>query len=336
MKDRFSGALGYMSGTKAPELPGPEDSPCPPAEVPEPPCTDLPDFPLVCSLGLQELGLPLRLYTAGNLCHPYLSLPYLDILTQPCIRGYTIGATNALFKAKKDLSHVVIDIDEDKLEITEPDLKRALNLTTEDLRFIDGIIRVVGEYETGGGGAWEGGDEWVRAQFRFYLVCLLRSSLEPAESGVMHLFHSHYMELLRETRFHRSWSRGPHPGALSGLVVGHPCSGAVGVADVKLRLANTMHNTDGGKKVTAAMANTGRVVGGAVTSAKGALSSWWGGIRGGERSKEGSPEQEKGLEGKDLEVKEMEKGQEVKELEKGQEKGEEVKEQVEENDAKEE
>ena len=36
----------------------------------------------VCGLSLAELGLPLRLYTAGHLCHPYLSLPYLDILTQ--------------------------------------------------------------------------------------------------------------------------------------------------------------------------------------------------------------------------------------------------------------
>merc|ERR1719341_1474882 len=38
-----------------------------------------------------------------------------------------------------------------------------------------------------------------------------------------------------------------------------------------------MTNTDGGKKVTAAMASTGRAVGGAVSQAKGVFSSWWGG-----------------------------------------------------------
>ena len=51
------------------------------------------------------------------------------------------------------------------------------------------------------------------------------------------------------------------------------------MSDVKLRLSHTMTNTDGGKKVTAAMASTGRAVGGAVSQAKGVLSSWWGGIK---------------------------------------------------------
>ena len=52
---------------------------------------------------------------AGNLCHPYL-----DILTQPSIHGYVIGATNALFKAKKDLSDAVVDIDEDTMVFRDP------------------------------------------------------------------------------------------------------------------------------------------------------------------------------------------------------------------------
>ena len=47
-----------------------------------------------------------------------------------------------------------------------------------------------------------------------------------------------------------------------------------------------MTNTDGGKKVTAAMASTGRAVGGAVSQAKGVFSSWWGGKK---ATKEASP-----------------------------------------------
>ena len=61
------------------------------------------------------------------------------------------------------------------------------------------------------------------------------------------------------------------------------------MSDVKLRLSHTMTNTDGGKKVTAAMASTGRAVGGAVSQAKGVFSSWWGGIKPG---KEVSPGEE--------------------------------------------
>ena len=60
---------------------------------------------------------------------------------QPSIHGYVIGATNALFKAKRDLSDVLIDVDEDCVMIKDNDLKRAISLTTEDLRFIDNIIR---------------------------------------------------------------------------------------------------------------------------------------------------------------------------------------------------
>ena len=44
--------------------------------------------------------------------------------------------------------------------------------------------------------------------------------------------------------------------------------------------------------MTVAMANTGRVVGGAVTSAKGALSSWFGGFRGKEEKGEEEGRQE--------------------------------------------
>ena len=286
VKDKVSGALGYIAGSSA--KPSVEDLPQQIANEEQvdapPPPPELPDFAKVCNLSLGELGLPLRLYTAGNLCHPYLSLPYVDILTQPCIRGYVIGATNALFKAKRELSHVIIDIDEDKLEVSDPDLRRALSLTTEDLRFADNLARVVGDWT----GTWEGGDEWVRAQFRFYLACLLRTSLESQDSNAMHLFNSNFTEQLRETRWHLAFSRAP-PSTLSGLVVGHPCSGAVSVADVKLRLSHTMTNTDGGKKVTAAMASTGRAVGGAVSQAKGVFSSWWGGIKPG---KEVSPGEE--------------------------------------------
>ena len=58
-----------------------------------------------------------------------------------------IGATNALFKAKGGrggLWDVLVDIEEDRLiEIQSPELRRALSLTTEDLRFIDHVIRVV-------------------------------------------------------------------------------------------------------------------------------------------------------------------------------------------------
>ena len=47
---------------------------------------------------------------------------------QPSIHGYTIGATNALFKAKSGLADVLIEIEEDKLEISSPELRLGFRL----------------------------------------------------------------------------------------------------------------------------------------------------------------------------------------------------------------
>ena len=110
--------------------------------------------------------------------------------------GYVIGATNVLFKQKRGIADVIIDVEKDRIDIFDPELKRALQLTTEDLRFVDNLIRHVTmspsssvTSSTSGGEndlstkkhdvfldstLWEGGDEWIRAQFRFYLLCKSR------------------------------------------------------------------------------------------------------------------------------------------------------------------
>lgn len=41
---------------------------------------------------------------------PYLSLPYLDLLGDINVRGYIVGATNVLFKQKKQLIDVLIEV----------------------------------------------------------------------------------------------------------------------------------------------------------------------------------------------------------------------------------
>lgn len=46
----------------------------------------------------------------GYLCLPYLSLPYLDLLADINVRGYIVGATNVLFKQKKQLIDVLVEV----------------------------------------------------------------------------------------------------------------------------------------------------------------------------------------------------------------------------------
>ncbi|GBM20411.1 Late secretory pathway protein AVL9 [Araneus ventricosus] len=64
----------------------------------------------VIDIESDECGLPLCIFTKGMLCHPYLSLPFLDVLNDLSVRGFLVGATNILFKQKKQLFDVIIEV----------------------------------------------------------------------------------------------------------------------------------------------------------------------------------------------------------------------------------
>ena len=111
---------------------------------------------------------------------------------------------------------------------------------------------------------------------RFYLVCLLRTSLEPHGSPDASLFSSSFMNLWRKTKNYQFF-RGDADlcKSLADLLPpGHPFSGHLSMDDMKLHLSNTISNTESGKKVTAVVSNTGRAVAGGFSSAKGAISSF--------------------------------------------------------------
>ncbi|KAK7793388.1 hypothetical protein R5R35_009268 [Gryllus longicercus] len=238
----------------------------------------------VAQLSIEQCGVPLPLFTQGYLCHPYLSLPYLDLLSDVNVRGYVVGATNVLFKQKKQLADVLVEVEGARVETQEQELRRQLHLTTEDLRFADFVVRHVAEERHDvflDGVGWEGGDEWIRAQFRVYLLCLLRTSLLQEGSREIDHFNSNFMAAWKTTHNYKMWVSNDHPG-IWDLNPGHPFAGQLSVADMKLRLSHTMQNTEGGRKLNQAMASTGRAVattgravGGALSQAKGALSSWW-------------------------------------------------------------
>ncbi len=258
-------------------------------EVEETSMTPAPSFNAISATVARDFGLPLEIFTGGNLCHPYLSLSYLDMLSQPSVQGYLIGATNVLFKQKRGVAEVIIDIDADRMDVSDPELRRALALTTEDLRFVDNIVKHVGGGDDEGheeagaapdvfldGVGWEGGDEWVRAQFRFYLICLLRSSL--LESSSCALFNTAFMSSWRTTSNYRRWrhllaSDECVRMAVENLPAGHPFAGGgtlLSVSDVKLHFSNTMSNSEGGKRVSQAVATTGKALS---SAARGAFSS---------------------------------------------------------------
>lgn len=118
-----------------------------------------------------ECGLPLPLFEEGYLCLPYLSLNYLDLLSDPAVQGFVVGASNVLFKQKRQLFDVLVELNEMRIETADLTLRRLLVLTTEDLRFADHVVRH---------GSTQG-DTWIRDQFATYIIYLLRTSLLPGK-----------------------------------------------------------------------------------------------------------------------------------------------------------
>lgn len=222
-----------------------------------------------------ECGLPLPLFEEGYLCLPYLSLQYLDLLSDPAVQGFVVGASNVLFKQKRQLFDVLVELNEMRIETADMILRRQLTLGTEDLRFADHVVRH---------GPTQG-DAWIREQFASYLIYLLRTSLLPEGSREIDSYNSQFMNAFKLTPAYQQWLQNTNNGDIESfinLTPMHPFSGQLSVADMKLKFAHTMSTTEGGRKVTAAVASTGRAVastsravGGALSQARGALSGWW-------------------------------------------------------------
>ncbi|XP_034840605.1 late secretory pathway protein AVL9 homolog isoform X1 [Maniola hyperantus] len=222
-----------------------------------------------------ECGFPLPLFEDGYICLPYLSLQYLDLLSDPSVQGFVVGASNVLFKQKRQLFDVLVELNEMRIETADLGLRRQLTLGTEDLRFADHVVRHASTQ----------GDAWIRDQFASYLIYLMRTSLLPEGSREIESYNTQFMSAFKATPAYEKWLKATNNAdieAFVNLMPLHPFSGQLSVADMKLKFAHTMSTTEGGRKVTAAVASTGRAVastsravGGALSHARGALSGWW-------------------------------------------------------------
>lgn len=221
-------------------------------------------------------GAPLQLFTDGHLVLPYLSLPYMDLLSDPAVSGFVIGASNILFQQKRQLADVLIDAETTTIDVGSVELRKQLQLTTEDLRFADYIIRnVLNPRE-----AAEGSEQWIKAQFQAYMLALLRASQLPEGSKELEHFNGAFISAWRKSHNWQEWHRRnafnlQESPLLATIPNIHPFAGSLSVTDMKLKLAHTIQSTEGGRKLNQAVNTTSRAVGGALMQAKGALSTWW-------------------------------------------------------------
>lgn len=243
---------------------------------------------LVSGLEEDQYGQPLAIFTKGYLCLPYMALQQHHLLSDVSVRGFVAGATNILFRQQRHLSDAIIEVEEARIQIQDPDLRKALSLSTADLRFADYLLKHVTENRDDvflDGTGWEGGDEWIRAQFTLYLHSLLASALHQDNECLLADYGAPFVTAWKMSHNYRVWISNKHPG-MTHITAGHPFQGQYSVADVKLRLSHSVQNSERGKKIGNAMmttsrsvVQTGKAVGqsleGALTSAKSAMTSWF-------------------------------------------------------------
>ncbi|XP_045558758.1 late secretory pathway protein AVL9 homolog isoform X1 [Salmo salar] len=243
---------------------------------------------LVSGLEEDQYGMPLAIFTKGYLCLPYMALQQHHLLSDLTVRGFVAGATNILFRQQRHLSDAIVDVEEAKLQIGDPELRKVLGLTTADLRFADYLVKHVTENREDvflDGTGWEGGDEWIRAQFGLYIHSLLSSTLLEDNEKLLADWGAPFISAWRITHNYRVWFINKHP-AMAEITPGHPFQGQYSAADLKLRFSHSVQNSERGKKMGAAVITTsrsvvqtgkavGQSVGGALSSAKSAMSSWF-------------------------------------------------------------
>ncbi|KAG9475988.1 hypothetical protein GDO78_002846 [Eleutherodactylus coqui] len=217
---------------------------------------------LISGLEEDKYGMPLAIFTKGYLCLPYMALQQHHLLSDVSVRGYVAGATNILFRQQKHLSDAIVEVEDARLNIHDPELRKILNPTTADLRFIDHLVKHVTENRDDvflDGTGWEGGDEWIRAQFALYLHSLLSASAQPENEKMLSDYGSSFIAMWKITHNYRVWNSNKHP-ALAEVNPSHPFQGNYSVSDVKLRLSHSVQNSERGKKIGNAVVSTSRNV----------------------------------------------------------------------------
>ncbi|XP_055911437.1 late secretory pathway protein AVL9 homolog [Eupeodes corollae] len=224
------------------------------------------------SINPDEYRSPITIFASGNLCLPYLSLPYMDLLSDPSVLSYVIGTSNVLFQQKRNLADIQVDVENCTIEANDPDLRKQLSLTTEDLRFMEYLMRHVQNPKEDA----QGSEFWIREQFQGYMLSLLRTAVMQDSPKDCDHFNSNYMSTFKRTQCFQEWyDVRPDPSFFENLPSGHLFAGTLSYNDMRNKIAHSMQNSESGRKINLAVTSTSKAVGGAISQAKGALSNWW-------------------------------------------------------------
>ncbi|NWS92438.1 AVL9 protein, partial [Toxostoma redivivum] len=197
---------------------------------------------LVSGLEEDQYGMPLAIFTKGYLCLPYMALQQHHLLSDVTVRGFVAGATNILFRQQKHLSDAIVEVWIFVFELggklrvlIEVLFEIALQFHMHAYYLVKHVTENRDDVFLDGTG-WEGGDEWIRAQFSAYLHALLAAVLQPDNEKILSDFGTTFVTAWKNTHNYRVWNSNKHP-ALAEVNSSHPFQGQYSVSDVKLRLS---------------------------------------------------------------------------------------------------
>ncbi|KAK9478275.1 transport protein Avl9-domain-containing protein [Lipomyces japonicus] len=158
---------------------------------------------------LSFMGLPLQIFGKGGMFNPYTPLQQLEALSNKETKFYLIGSTNSLLLSQKHkYADVLVNMDDNSIEVLNPDLEVPLRLTPQDRKWIDAISYAVSEtWPDQNSGRTEsiiflGSEDYVRWQFEDYIMAFLSS--------------------VKYDGFLRKYGRPPPPEALLPQIDGNP------------------------------------------------------------------------------------------------------------------
>lgn len=237
---------------------------------------------------------------------PYTPLQQLDLLADDGTKSYVVGSTNSLLLQQKDrYSDILINLDEDTINISNPTLRTALALSVADRRWIDLLTSIINDTwdeahpqqpKTHG---YMGSEEFIRLQFEEYLLALLacmkyhedlnsfnagdpghksRAQLEAfnIEGDPALEFNSEFLTLWQNTPNYALFKRLTSDALLFSIVEPrHPCAGGLTIDDVQRRLSQQVADLHLDERVRDGREAFNRHLGAGQKKVSAAFNSFW-------------------------------------------------------------
>ena len=240
----------------------------------------------MCSrqLHVDEYGFPLKIFDSPSSLRPYVCLQQMENLS----KQYSLAAVvNPLFKKQQSrVCDVFVHAEEGLVYMQDPHTRSELHLTSADLRFCSHVTDAVQEHVgVDEPTTFHGSSEWIKTQYKLYLLSLLASS-ENGDEMSMEAFNSTFSSAWKEGEVFENWKK-QRRDAIMRVEPCHVCEGDLSLGDLRRRLV--ARASDSGlnvetreevvqetqKVISSAAVRVSAAVSGAWSAASSALHTWW-------------------------------------------------------------